>query len=518
MNPITKSGIYYDESGQLVLVTQGLGGYTLVANKKILFRLYLDLSATKCVTVLATVTYTVFGFNLKKSFLIPTASLLIENSGLLGSSVGILFTGDVFPIPTSLISYSVEFDVYGNPSSVPHFGITELVFLTPGRLRLLIHNLTGTAPWGTVITANFAWLIDMFQSLERLSSMLPVSDGIKFGLTHTDAGLCYVFGENIDPWPAVCPSGNAPPCNSGEMVALNLAETNQINASGTVEHVDATVSWRPRDPTFPPPGGEGVGGKAISYASPPGKGLAVLVGGNLNGLEFTAPIMAQEVGHLFGLEPKESPHFEDPLDALHSKDPVLNDPFAFDFYLLKTYQPPPGAFLGDVMNNFGGGVAQGRDMVLYNAFDWEYLRQKFVKLPGVPRSKSAAKRSPKEQKREVVTTLNAAFSDDTVIKVESPGKSLPARQGCAWHWTARGFQPAAKGNDRKARSRLAPSVEGIRSWLDDLGITEFYAPVGDRPLRMVINPKAYASLHGKESDHFYWLEDTVPHTRSSRKS
>ena len=49
----------------------------------------------------------------------------------------------------------------------------------------------------------------------------------------------------------------------------------------------------------------------------------------------------------------------------------------------------------------------------------------------------------------------------------------------------------------KARSRLAPSVEGIRCWLDDLGIKKVYAPVGGHPLRMVISPKAYASQHEK---------------------
>ena len=514
MNKITNSGVYYDEFGQLVLVTQGLGGYTLVANKKILFRLFLDLSATICVTVLATITYKVFGISIRKNFVIPSGSLLIENTSPNGPSVGILFTGDVFPFPSSWIRYEIDFYVYGNPSSVPHFKITELVFLMPGRLRLLIHNLVGTAPWGTKIEANVAWLIDMFQSLERLAAMLPVRDGIKFGLTHTDAGLCFLYGENIDTWPQVCPSGNPPPCNSGEMVALNLSETNQINSSGTSEHVDATVSWRPRDPTFPPPGGEGVGGKAISYNSPPGKGLALVVGGNKNGKEFTAPIMAQEIGHLFGLEPRESPHFEDPLDGLHSKDPGHFDPFAFDFYLLKPYQPPPFGFVGDVMNNFGGGVGQGRDMVLYNAFDWEYLRKKFVQLPGVSRSIAAEKRPTKKQQNELVTDLHKSFADEPEIKVANPGRALSTKQGFVWHWTPLGFQIVRRVKDKKTGSGLAPSVEGIRSWLEDLGIREVYAPVGNRPLRMVINPKAYTSLHRKEFDVFDWPEGKAPHRRT----
>jgi hypothetical protein len=511
MNTITNSGIYYDEFGQLVLVTQGLGGYTLVANKKILFRLFLDLSATSCVTVLATITYKVFGVTVKKTFVIPSASLLIENTSPNGPSVGILFTGDVFP--SSWIRYQIEFYVYGNPLSVPHFRITELAFLTPGRLRLLIHNLVGTAPWGTKIEANVAWLIDMFQSLERLAAMLPIRDGIKFGLTHTDAGLCFIYGDNIDTWPQVCPSGNPPPCNSGEMVELNLSETNQINSSGTAERVDATVSWRPRDPTFPPLGGEGVGGKAFSYDSPPGKGLALVVGGNKNGKEFTAPIMAQEIGHLFGLEPKDSPHFEDPLDGLHSKDPGHFDPFAFDFWLLKPYQPPPFGFVGDVMNNRGGGLGQGRDMVLYNAFDWEHLRKKLVQLPSVTGSIAAEKRPTKKQQDELVADLHKRFADEPEIQVANPGRALSPEQGFVWHWTPLGFQ-IVRVKDKKTRSGIAPSVEGIRYWLEDLGIGEVYAPIGDRPLHLVINPKAYTSLHRKEFDVFDWPEGKAPHKQT----
>ena len=498
MNKITKSGIYYEESGQLMLVTQGLGGYTLVADKKILFRLYMDLSATKCVTVLATVTFKLFTFKIKKTFVIPTASLLIESDGPLGDSVGILFTRDLFPFASPVIC-SVEFDVFGNPSSVPHFAIPELVFHAPGRLRLMIHNLTGTAPWGTQIESDFSWLVDMFQALERLSAMMPVRDGVKLGLTHTDAGLCYVFGDNLDPWPAVCPSGSAPPCNDDEMLEVYLRETREINASGTAERVDATVAWRPRDLLFPASGGESVGGRARFYNSAPGTGLAGLVGGNFRGKEFTGAIMAQEIGHLFGLEPKDSPHFDDPLDARHSKDPAHNDPFAFDFYLLKTYQPPLGGFLGDVMNNMGGGLSQGSDMVLYNAFDWEHLRQKFVKLPGVARSAASARRSSKESPKELAATLNARYSNSTLIKVDNPGKALPTRQGYAWHWTGRGFQPAARGATSKNRSALAPSVEGLRGWLHDRGVTEFYAPVGDRPLSMVINPNAHTTLDRREN-------------------
>ncbi len=496
MAKITASGMTTDEFGQMMLVTQGLAGYTLVGNKKILFRLFLDVAALCCPTVVATVTYKIWIFSVTKTFIIPSSALLIEDAAPFGPSIGVLFTGDVFPYLGSNVRHQVDFHVYGGSSFVPHFRSPEMQFQMPGRLRLLIHNLVGTAPWGNTLTPDFSWLIDMFQSLERYSNMLPVRDGLKFGLTHTDAGLCFIYGGNINTWPQPTPT-------PAEMVQLLLSETEQINAGGTIERVDATVGYRPRDTAkFPPPGGEGAGGKAISYDSPPGKGLALVVGGNVNGKELTGSIMAQEVGHLFGLEPKESPHFEDPLDGLHSKDPVLIDPFAFDFYLLKHYQPGPGAFLGDVMTGLGGGVWQGRDMSLYNAFDWEYLRKKFVRLPGVAaRSVIEAKRPSKAHQSKVAAELDKMFADEIEIDVRNPQKTLPFRDGYTWHWTARGFQPV-KAEVKKAGPRLSPQAEMIRSSLDGLGIKGAYAPVADRPLRAVITPNAYVSLHRKEFSVF----------------
>lgn len=435
--------------------------------------------------------------------MIPTSSILKETLTPNGPSIGVILTGDVFPYPSSAsITYDVEFHLLGESAFyVAHFKIPELEFLMSGRLRLLIHNLVGTAPWGTKVEANFSWLIDMFRSLERFSAMLPVRDGISFGLNNQKAGLCFIYGENIDTWPQVCPSGNPPPCTKAEMVDLNLQETNQINSSGGSERVDATVSWRPRDKTkFPPPGGEGIAGQAISYDSPPGKGLAVFVSGQDNmGREQTASLMAQEVGHLFGLEPRTSPHFEDPLDGLHSKDPGHFDPFAFDFYLLRPYLPfiPPFGFVGDPMNNTGGGVAQGRDMILYNAFDWEHLRRKFMQLPGAPRSSLEAERkgSSKNMHKQMVTDLQATLADNAEIQVEDLDSTLYSKPGHEWHWTALGFQLVRKDKDTRSRSRFSPSVEMIRSALRELGIREAYFPVGTQPLTMVISPNIHPSIH-----------------------
>ena len=134
----------------------------------------------------------------------------------------------------------------------------------------------------------------------KVFSDAPDPGRTKLGLTHNDVGLCFSFGENIDPWN--CPSG---PCTDEEKKAKMVRETREINSRGTSEHVDATICWRPRDVTkFPPPGGESAGGKALPDAA-----LASFVGGNEGGREKTGSVMAQEVGHIFGLEPPKFASF-----------------------------------------------------------------------------------------------------------------------------------------------------------------------------------------------------------------
>jgi hypothetical protein len=283
------------------------------------------------------------------------------------------------------------------------------------------------------------------------------------------------------------------------MNAAALAETREINASGTGERVDVTVRWRPRD-LLKPGGAESVGGKAFSLNAPPGTGIAGVVGGNFQGKEMTGSILAQEVGHLFGLEPPDSPHFEDPLDEDHSKDPVINDHFAFDFYLLKPYSPPPGSFLGDVMNNFGGGVRQGRDLVLYNAFDWEHLRKKLAALVTSSKTVSSTRRSSRKiQEDDTLPAFGSAFSGASAIKTSNPGASLPRKTGYIWAWTAQGFQPVPRVGSKRGSVEQDPIAASIFRLLEGEGVKEFFAPVGRRSLLMVVHPSALIPFDPVES-------------------
>jgi hypothetical protein len=505
---IASSGLHSDGLGNTMLVTQGLSGYTLVANKKILFRLFVDLTGVESVSVVAIITHRAWGLKIRKVIAVPCDQVIVERTGPHGPSVGVIFSGAVFPVPSPPFRCEVQFAVVGLGPLPRLFMISDLEMRMPGRLRLLIHNLVGTAPWGTNIQPDFSWLINMFHSLERFSAMLPVSDGLKFGLTHDDAGLCFVYGQNIEAWPQTCPSGVGPPCPQADILDLNLAETRAINASGTIERVDATVSWRPFDPLFPAANGEGVGGAAFFLDVPPGTGLAAVVGGVRGGRDHTAGIMAQEVGHLFGLEPPESPHFDG--DA-HSKDQVLSDPFAFDFYLLKPYAPPPNQALGDVMS---GGWGQGRDLVLYNAFDWEFLRNRLAALWASSTRMGSLRRPSAKQRKALVSSLRARFDNEASVDVRRPQTSLTRDRGNVWQWTCSGFQSVRATRTTRVKSGLGASAEGFLECLADLGVDEVHAPIGGRPLSVVVNPEGRRSLHSSE---FHAFEFAKPEPVRPRK-
>jgi hypothetical protein len=492
---IASSGLYSD-GWNTMLVTQGLSGYSLVANKRILFRLFVDLTGSECVSVVAIITYNAWAVKIRKVIAVPSDQVIVERTGPNGPSVGVIFSGAVFPFPSPPFRCEVLFAVVGLSPLPRLFMINDLQFRMPGRLRLLIHNLVGTAPWGTNIQANFSWLIDMFHSLERFSAMLPVSDGLKFGLTHDDAGLCFIYGDNIDAWPQTCPSGVGPPCPQDDIVDLNLAETKQINAGGTIEHVDATVSWRPWDPLFPKANGEGVGGAAFYLDVPPGTGFAAVVGGTRGGRDHTAALVASEVGHLFGLEPPESPHFD---GGGHSKDPALVDPFAFDFYLLRPYAPPAGQILGDVMST---GWGQGRDLVLYNAFDWEFLRNRLAALWAPSTRMGSVRRPSAKQRKILVDSLRTRFDGEASVDIRHPQTALPRERGRVWQWTCSGFQSVRATLAKGARSGLGPGAEGFLACIADLGIEEIHAPIGGRPLSMVVSPAGYRSVHSSEFHAF----------------
>ena len=479
MADITESGFYLDVRGQPFLVTQGLVGYTLVDKKKILFRIFLHPIFLSRVTAVA-VKIKYIGTGLPDTtILVPISDLLIENSIPNGPSAGIIFQGSVFP-DASIRDY-VQFNVLGeNLLNLATLVIPSLKFQRSGRLRPLVKSLFGNSPWGNKIEPNIGWFIEIGESMNRIASMLPVSDDIAIQSNpDPDIGLSWTGGQAFDIWPNPCPSGNPPSipdpefpnvlrCPRDEITSALVAEAKQLRSQGF--RVDVTVAWRPRDYNkFPPPGGEGMGGQGMKVQ---GDRLATIVGGSINNVYFTASIMAQEVGHTFGLEPRDSPHYD---GGSHSKDDQLIDPFAFDFVNLRPYFPlPPGAsFLEDVMFPF---LSQGMNSVLYNAFDWEHLRQELVRISTLQ----------SVRRKKLGEVIKEPFKKVEKIQLEHPESTLYSKKGFEWHWTDTGFKLLER-KQRTRKSGLAYSAQGLLSALKELGVKEIYAPVDVKPLTILIN-------------------------------
>ncbi len=350
--PITLSGLYQGDNGQSLLVTQGLTGYTLVAGKQCLFRLFLD---AQTLAQVDTVTFRASspGLHQPDATFTSQADVIVEANAPNGPSVGMIVPGSAFP---KAGDYTITLSAQSSISAVLQHTSFDLSFFPTQDLRLLVAFLIHEGVFGPTTI----WYTDIERSMLRLGSMLPVRDGVQPRLNgDTSNGLRYVIGNPCDGY------------TSGYYDCV-YGQTRQINAMQG-DHVDVTVEFRPGlyAPDWNPPGDPSPGGNSGRPPAPYSDlRRASCVAGRWQGLEMTAGCIAQELGHNFGLEPPTSPHYQDPNDSGHSKDPFIDDPFAYDFVNRRLYNRP----VGDAMNNTGGGDWQGADLVAYNAYDWEYLR------------------------------------------------------------------------------------------------------------------------------------------------
>jgi len=112
--PISLSGVYQGDNGQTFLVTQGITGYTLVAGKQCLFRLFLgaqQLSQVDTVTFRASSP----GLNQPDATVTSQSQLIVETGTPNGPSVGLIIPGFAFP---QAGSYSVTLSAQNAVSAV----------------------------------------------------------------------------------------------------------------------------------------------------------------------------------------------------------------------------------------------------------------------------------------------------------------------------------------------------------------------------------------------------------------
>lgn len=359
---INLSGYYtHDDLWQEnFLITQGLSGYTFVAGKSTLVRGFMWQASI--------IDRMVFSIDNKFVASVPKSYLKSESHPTLGPSLSTVIPGRWWLLGKHFYKMSFE-----NANGDEQWSISITVNCLPTKdLRFLVIPIQGSNPHRHFLPTP-EWYDDIHRSMLRLGSLFPVRDGVIPSLDHVNpCGIRYQVGIPLEAWP--------------DEVGINdpnyyCTQTNNINSvHGNVDHVDVTLLYRPHQI------GEGVGGRSVV----PGCGFR---GGNCvsgkidNGVGVTAAYFAQETGHTFGLEPAGSPHYQDPLDSGHSKDPrISNDEFAYDFVNNRYYKDiiPPSQFLGDLMNNLGGGAFQGPDSILYNTYDWEYLREQIMTINDNP--------------------------------------------------------------------------------------------------------------------------------------
>jgi hypothetical protein len=349
--PLWQSGLANSNEGNSLLVTQGLSGNTLVAGKRLLFRMFAP-RATAVARINVTVSQPDGSSPLDLQF--SGSDLIIDSTLPAGPSAGFILPGIDVPNATA---YKVVMSAVDANGVEIQRASRSLQFQPTVDVRFAVVLMRHAG----YFEPQPSWTTDVQDSMARLASMLPVRDGIDSTLSGSScSGLRYQIMNTCDGW------NDWDNCTYSQTRALNaqLAPNNQV---------DVTIEFRwgfyPPDTGDPYPGGNS-GRPAAPYND---LRRASCVSGWYEGRFMTAPCFAQEIGHNYGAEPPGSPHYQDPADAGHSKDPVITDPYAFDFV-----KRVPFTQIGDTTNNAGNGSWMGNDAVLYNAYDWEYLRQQLI--------------------------------------------------------------------------------------------------------------------------------------------
>lgn len=189
---------------------------------------------------------------------------------------------------------------------------------------------------------------------------------------------------------------------------------------------------------------------------------------------MSAGCFAQEIGHNFGLEPVGSPHFDDPSDPGHSKDPQVIDPFAYDFVNHRTFSPyPSNRFIGDVMNNSGGGAWQGAELVMFNQYDWEHVRAELMKVGSTGTDVNPCLEDPCGPTKKILPRSPAQIHQLIGSRAGGP----------LWEWTPHGIRPIP--SPRPGVRLSSVRNEGLLSALRDFerdGAEEIYIAVGEDPV------------------------------------
>lgn len=344
---IKQSGITVDNFGKKILITQGLSGCTLIAGKRTLFRVFINPSDLPQV---AKATFNITGTSGPIQF--NKSDLIIESSAPNGPSVGFIIPGINYP---KAGDYGCNMQIIANNGNIlKNIVIGNINFQPAVDLKLFVFYLYG-ADW---YWPTPAYTEDVKASMQRLGAMFPVRDGVQENLNSDKcSGIRYLIGNPSEAYGKGCLFKGV----------CAWDQTRQIN-SGTGDHVDVTIVFRPGlySPEWNPSGDPKPGGNSAP-PEPPYSDLprAACVCGLWNGIYYTASCFAHEIGHNFGLVDPSSPHYN---RAKHSKDQIINDPYAYDFVNHRRF-----VTINDAM-----GSLSDNDAVMFSAYDWNFLQKRMV--------------------------------------------------------------------------------------------------------------------------------------------
>ncbi|MEA3037475.1 MAG: streptogrisin [Sphingomonadales bacterium] len=336
-----------------MVALQGLRGNTLVAGKTTALRLYMD-PATYGATARVVVTIVrPDGSTVSQSWLRP--QLVAIPKGSQGASLVARVRGSDL---SWVGNYQIGVRALGSAGTVLATFLIDKVQLLPTRDIIVAVDRIHADNINPGTSQEVQGIRD---SLTRLAAIWPVRDGIGALDGDRSAGLRYVL--NNQPQSYGC---NGDPKTSDCQLCPFLLS--RLNRAPGLDSINLGIGTRSQD------AGENMGGIAPNFCPNQSVGWASVVMS-----APSAPGMAQETGHVFGLEPSNDPHFDRTpgIQSMHSVDNTIEAADAEQGFDIQTNAAFPNPTFDAMHQQVCGCV---NTAVSYNAWDWEYLRAHFAKL------------------------------------------------------------------------------------------------------------------------------------------
>jgi hypothetical protein len=351
-----------------IVALQGLYGYTLVAGKTTAMRMYMNATILERVDSVSATIIRPDGSKFDQKW--AKAEVVSIATGSRGASVVVRVTGVNLPW---IGTYQVVTNLLdSNGAALASYELDDMKLMPTKDLIVGLDRASAPGvnnmPPG-VNPAPATEIQGARDALTRLAAILPIRDGVSEPDGDRTAGFRYVI--NNSPQDYGCNAEHDPNVSNCQMCPFFASRINRPVGSDVM---NLGIEYRYQD------AGESMGGIAPIFCPNQSVGQAHVVM-----TAPSAPGIAQESGHVFGLEPTDDPHYDLTVQAHHSKDNTIGTTAAeegFDPQTNAAYPVPTY----DAMHQVVCGCQNNE--VTYNVWDWNYLRSKFAELastgPGLP--------------------------------------------------------------------------------------------------------------------------------------